>query len=182
MQKDRGFRNLAIVAICIAVVALSIGYSALSSVLTINGSTNVKGNTWDVHFENLTKPTKANSGLVGSATESSSTLTTTSLTFSANLSLPGDSITYLWDVTNAGTIDAKLDSAPTLTGLDTATAANVSYVFTYSDGTAVAANDTLAKGETKHLKLVVTFNSAATSVPSTDTALSLSTTMTYVQA
>lgn len=36
MQKDRGFRVLAIVAICIAVVGLSIGYAALQQTLTIN--------------------------------------------------------------------------------------------------------------------------------------------------
>ena len=182
MQKDRGFRALAIAAICVAVVALSIGYSALSQALNINGTTTVKGSTWDIHFENLTKPTAANNGLIGSATEDSSTLNNTTLTFAANLTLPGDSITYNWDVTNAGTINAKLSGTPVLTGLDAATAANVSYTFTYADGTAVTSNDTLNVGETKHLKLIVTFNTTAETVSSTDTALTLSTTLTYVQA
>jgi hypothetical protein len=181
MQKDRGFRALAIVAICVAVAALSIGYASLSQTLNINGTTTVKGNTWDVHFTNLVKPTAANNGLVGSATETSSTLNTTTLTFAANLSLPGDSIVYQWDVTNAGTIDAKLSATPVLSGLTEAQAANVKYVFTYADGTAITANDTLTAGTTKTLKLKVTFDSAATSVASTDTKLTLSTTMTYVQ-
>lgn len=182
MQKERGFRALAVVAICVAVVALSIGYAALSQTLNINGTTTLKGSTWDVHFENLTKPTTENSGLVGKATETSSSLSTTTLTFTANLTLPGDSITYLWDVKNAGTIDAKLSATPVLTGLTEAQAQNVSYTFTYADGTAIAANDTLNASETKHLKLVVTFASTATTTVTTDTNLSLSSTMTYVQA
>jgi hypothetical protein len=181
MQKDRGFRALAIFAICIAVAALSIGYAALSQTLNVNGTTTIKGNNWDVHFENLTKPTAVNKNLVGSASETSSSLNTTTLTFAANLVLPGDSITYTWDVKNAGTIDAKLSSAPVLTGLSEAQAKNVTYTFTYADGTAIAANDTLTAGQTKSLKLVVTYNASATSVETTDTSLSLSTTLTYVQ-
>ncbi len=180
MQKERGFRALAVVAICVAVVALSIGYAALSQTLNINGTTTLKGSTWDVHFENLTKPTTENSGLVGKATETSSSLSTTTLTFTANLTLPGDSITYLWDVKNAGTIDAKLASDPVLDGLTEAQAKKANYTFTYSDGTAIKADDTLNSGETKTVKLVIDLASDAT-VSATSVNLNLSTTLTYIQ-
>ena len=182
MQKERGFRALSIVAVCIAIAALSISYATLSQTLTINGTATLKSSTWDVHFENLTVPTKVNGGLVGSASENSSSVTTTAFAFSADLVLPGDQVTYLWDVTNAGTINAKLSAAPILTGLTDAQAKDVSYVFTYSDGTAIAANDTLDAGATKHLKLVVTFSSASTQTVATDTALTLSSSLIYVQA
>lgn len=182
MQKDRGFRALAIAAICVAVVALSIGYAALSQNLDINGTATVKGNNWDIHFENLIKPTVENGGLVGTATEQTSSITTTTLMFAASLTLPGDSITYDWDVKNAGTLDAKLSETPVLTGLDAATAANVTYTFTYLDGTAVLANDVITAGKTEHLRVTVTFNQSATTLPNVDTELALSSTLTYVQA
>ena len=75
-----------------------------------------------------------------------------------------------------------LNAAPVLTGVDTATASHVSYAFTYSDNTALAANDTLNAGETRTIKLVVSYDEDATSTATQDTALSLTTTLTYVQA
>lgn len=181
MQKERGFRIVAIVAICVAVVALSIGYAALSQTLSVNGAATVKGNTWNVQFTNLTVPTKENGGLVGSASEVSSNLAGTNFTFAANLSLPGDSITYLWSVSNTGTITAKLSDTPIIAGLEAAQAKNVIYTLTYADGTAITKDDELAAGQTENLKLVATFDASATTVPSTDTELTLSTTLNYVQ-
>lgn len=181
MQKERGIRIVAIVAICVAVIALSIGYAAVSQSLKVNGTTKLKGSSWNVQFTNLVKPTVENGGLLGSASEVSSTLTGTNLSFSANLILPGDSITYRFSVTNAGNIDAKLSATPVLTGLDSAKEQSVLYTMTYEDGSAIQENDLLNAKETKNIVLTVTFNQAATSVPSADTELSLSTTMNYIQ-
>lgn len=175
--QNRGIRALAIVAICLSIAGLAIGYSALSQTLTISSKTTVKGSTWDVHFANLGTPT-----LVGkAAVTTAATLTTTNITTDVSLTLPGDSVTYTFDVVNGGTIDAKLSAAPTLTGVDEATAKNVTYTLTYADGTAVAANDTLTAGQTRSLKLVATFNSTATTTVATDTVLNLTATMLYVQ-
>ena len=35
------------------VVGLSVGYALLQTTLTINGTSKIKGNTWDIHFANL---------------------------------------------------------------------------------------------------------------------------------
>lgn len=182
MQKDRGFRALSIAAILVAVVALSVGYAALSQTLNINGTAKVKGSTWDVHFENLTTPSTMNGGLLGKAASTSATVNTTSFTFASELTLPGDAVIYKWDVTNSGTINAILDAAPVITGLSEAAAQHVNYEFTYADGNAINANDTLDAGETKHLMLTITFDSDATEVPTGDQTLTLSSTLTYVQS
>lgn len=182
MQKDRGFRALAIAAICVAVVALSIGYAALSQSLDIDGTTTVKGNTWDVGFETLEVPTLDNGNLTGSATEISSSISVTTLDFAINLVLPGDSVTYVWTVHNKGSIDAMLSDAPVLNGIDAALAENVTYTFTYNNGDEILANDILEAGAKEKLKLTVKFSELASQLPATDIPLSLNTTLTYVQA
>ena len=50
MEKERGAKVIAVVALLIAVVGLTIGYAAYASTLTINGSANVDPASWDVHF------------------------------------------------------------------------------------------------------------------------------------
>ena len=180
MQKDRRIRVIAIAIICVAVVGLSIGYAALSQVLNIGGTADIKGQNWDVVFEDLVEPS-ANNGLVGSAKNISSSLTTTTLNFAAELSLPGDAITYRFKIAYNGTIDAILSEAPVLSGLTEAQAQNVVYEFTYEDGTLISMNDELKAGEKKNLKLVVKFDPDATVVSEEDKQLSLSTTMNYVQ-
>lgn len=180
MQKDRRTRVVAITVIAIAVVALSIGYATLNQVLNISGTANIKGQTWDVVFEDLTEPT-AHNGLVGSAKGISANLTSTTLTFAAELNLPGDSITYRFKVANNGSIDAILSETPVISGLSEAQAQNVIYEFTYEDGTLITMNDELPAGEKKNLKLVIKLEPDATTVSAEDKQLSLSTTMNYVQ-
>lgn len=184
MQKERGFRVIAIIAICLAATALSIGYASLSQTLQINGTSTVKGNNWAVAFQDgslTVTPSNQVAGATVGASSTSATLTGTTLSFTADLTTPGDTLTYDFVVENGGSIDAKLASTPVLAGLDTATAQNVTYTLTYADGSAIAAGDELLAGETKSVQLVVTFNATATTLPTTDQALSLSTTLNYVQ-
>ena len=52
MERDRSAKIIAIVALCIAIVGLSIGFAAFSSNLTISSSANVKPDpsSFDVNF------------------------------------------------------------------------------------------------------------------------------------
>jgi hypothetical protein len=52
---------------------------------------------------------------------------------------------------------------------------------TYSDGTAIAANDALTAGQTRGLKLTVLYDPTATELATTDTELNISAVMLYVQ-
>lgn len=177
MQKDRGFRTLAIVAICVAVAGLTIGFAALNTSLNVSTTATVKGNTWEIAFENLSQ------GLFTGDAEinSNPTITATQINLDVNLTKPGDSVVYTFDVKNKGTIAAKLSQDPTLTGVTEAAAENIIYTLTYADGTEIKANDTLAVDAVRTLKLTVTFDSSATTVPSTDTTYNLSATLLYVQ-
>lgn len=193
MEKERNGKALAIIALLVAIVGLSVGFAALSTVLTINGTGKVKTSNWDVHFANLgSTPTK-----VGTATEETAPVLTdtTVQTFDVSLMTPGDSITYTFDVTNAGSYDARISSitipTPQCTGTgDNATTDasnvcnNLTYTLKYDNGTAVAANDTLNMGETKHLVLKLEYSSSVTAdqLPTANVTISeLQIPIVYVQ-
>lgn len=109
MEKDRGFKVMAIVALLIGVLGLSIAYAAYSQTLTINASGTVNKATWDVHFENLS--TGATTGKAEVADAGKLTLDATTIQGSlGTLKAPGDSLTYTFDIKNAGSIDAKIGS------------------------------------------------------------------------
>ena len=66
---------------------ISIGYAALSTTLSINGTANIASNSWNVHFANIQTTT-------GSVTPTTaptvSGTNTTSLTWAVSLAEPGD--------------------------------------------------------------------------------------------
>ena len=96
------------------VAAVGIVYAAYSQSLTINGTANVKANSWNIHFANL-----GTAQLTGEAQEVTSPTINTNDTnigdFSVLLSKPGDKIKYTFDIGNEGTFDAitSLIYAPT---------------------------------------------------------------------
>lgn len=192
-MENKTVKTLAIAALVVAVGGLTLGYAALSRVLNINTTAKVQSlkSSWNVHFK---AATTADPTATGNATAGTATLTDTTVTLSdVVLVAPGDTVTYLFDVTNEGQIDAKLSSIamknPTLTGSGDAKEADENlvkdayeYTITYADGTAIAAEDTLDAGVTKNLKLVVTFNASTTELPAEDVEISgLGATLTYVQ-
>ena len=107
---------------------------------------------------------------------------------------PGDKAVYDFQVTNSGSIPAKLsentviNKTLTCTGgasdaENTTTCGNIVYTLTYKDGTEIEPGDTLANGATKDLTLTVEFKSTATEVPSQAVTVNgISATLEYVQA
>lgn len=178
MQKYRSLRTIAIMAIIFSILGLVVGYSALNQTLIITNKTTVKGATWSVHFDtsSLSEPI-----LVGEAKKiTDATITATNISIDVSLTKPNDSVTYTFDVKNDGTIDAKLNEVPSLTGITEATAQNVTFSLTYEDGTTIAKDDTLNASQSRTLKLIVSMNDVET-VSSEDVILNLSATMFYVQ-
>lgn len=170
MGKEKITGVIALAALVVAVIGVSIAFAAMSQTLTINGTATVSP-AFSVKFANLAAPT-----LVGTATVTTApTLTATHIgNYAVKLMQKNDSVTYTFDIKNTGTINAKLSTltkaTPTCTGsaTDTTQAAsdattvcsNLTYTLTYTTGgTAVAANDTLASGETKNVTLKISYNS-----------------------
>lgn len=194
-------KNKKIIVVAIALLLLiSIGYAAISTTLTINGTANIAATSWNVHFEDVNVTTGSVTGAnvtTAPAVEAGST-TTTSLTYNVTLEKPGDFYEFTVDVVNGGTIDAKIAEngiAKTMkingNDLTAAQAKLVTYTVAYSDGTAVAAGDTLGKagtannGDTRTLRVRVQYNTNLTNeelnAVDTDMALTLTFGLNYVQ-
>jgi hypothetical protein len=196
MEKDRGFKIIALIALVVAVAGLSFGYAAWSTTLTISGSAKVNPATWDVHFA-YKSGSSLTPTITGNASTTGATLTSTAVSgFDITLKAPGDSVTYNWLVKNEGSIDAKLKTynmgtiscAPATGSTATQAEANavcndLTYTLTYADGSAIAVNDTLVKNTgSKELKMTLQWKSTSSATPTDDIKVTVSTTtMIYEQ-
>lgn len=174
--------NIVMLCFALAIMLTSIAYAALKSKLTVTGQATVTGN-WKVLFENLGNPT-----IVGSSNIKNAELSSTKFSLNVELIKPLDSVTYTFDVRNAGTIDAKVVTV-LLPDLDTLTANHLTYSFTYADGSEIKTGDLLSgncsnnniEPCTKHLKLSVKFNDVS-SLEQNSMSLSLDSGILYGQA
>ena len=116
MEKNKTSKIIAIVALVVAVLGLSLGFAAFSNTLTISSSAYVSPS--DENFK-VNFSTGTTAGLTGALTGSASgaasvesaTLTGTTLSgIKANFSTPGDTVTYTFYVHNTGEYDAYLNS------------------------------------------------------------------------
>lgn len=98
-------KNIIIAALLVAVLVMSVGYSAFATRLTLNGSAEITGE-WDVEITKIV-PTEVK----GTADPGTYSFTNTTATFDADLLKPGDSVTYTITVQNKGTIDATLTNS-----------------------------------------------------------------------
>ena len=194
MDKSREVKIIAVVALLVAVVGLSVAYAALSTTLKITGTATVNSASWDVHF------IKGTGTPVGAATFVEPTISDDSTAlnnYSVKLTKPGDSVTYTFKITNAGSINAKLgtvnianalectstDTSATGTTEAATTCSNLTYSVTYSDDSEIKVGDVLNAGETKDAKITITFNSDADTVPASIVTVSgLDVTLIYNQA
>src|SRR5574344_1439624 len=204
MEKNRSIKIIAIIALCLSVVGLSVAFAAMNSSLTINGTAKVVPETLDVHFNNLGTVQKT----LGGDVTTEPTLTATHIgNYAVTLVKPGSSVVYTFDVVNDGTLNTYLDTftkpAPTFTGTSETKAAedagivqnNLVYTLGYTTttttaqtgtvktaGDAVAEDDQLLAGQTVGLTLTVAYKSDATTLPSDDVNITgLDITMIYAQ-
>lgn len=151
-MNERKSKNIVIIALCITLIFMGVGFSALSQTLTINGTTTVSGR-WDVRITDI-KATSAfiagaaaedltayNAELAEGSTANGVRFDATSATFNLNLAEPGDWVEYTVTVTNGGNIDATLNSI--VTSLDEVTAEDeakepIKYTLTRAEGDLLA--------------------------------------------
>ena len=177
MKKKSG-KKVVLSLLALLLLTITVGYAALSTTLNINGTSKINNATWDVHFTNL----KVTSGSV-SATKAATIDSATEIDYNVELIKPGDFYEFTVDVTNTGTIDAKLGEAPILSGVSAEQDVYTNYTVTYSDDNAINANDKLAAGTTKKLKVRVEFDRNITNsqLPTEAQPLNLTFAMNYVQ-
>lgn len=187
MEGSKKGQQLLIVALVIAVVAMSVGFAATSysAVLNIQGNTvTAKAAKWDVHFDDTSYTETTGTGYVAA---SSHTLNGTTLTYAVTLE-PGQIYETTVTVENEGTFDANLTGI-TLAGLSSAQEEYIKYSIFYNgteyttsaSGLAIA----LAKNTgTATVKVRVEYflPDDAGDLPATDQTLNLTSSLTYTQA
>ena len=184
-MRNRRKKFISIIVLLVVLISITIGYSALSSTLNILGTTNISSSSWSVHFGTGSSDIAVTSG---SVTTTKPTIVSGSsnlkLSYSITLTNPGDFYEFTAKIVNDGSINAKLSAAPTIAGLSTAQDVYTNYTVTYSDGTAIAANDTLNAGSNKVIKVRVEFdrNVNSNQLPTQNQTLTLTVGLNYVQA
>lgn len=156
-------QNIVLGVLAVGLIGITVAYASLSQNLTINGTAKVAAATWDVHFEGMNAGTATGYATLPTTGKLAASGTSVSGNI-GTLKAPGDTITYTFDIVNAGDINAKLGSinigTPTCTATDSAVAAkvcgNLTYTLTYENGDAIQVGDTLNKKTTKKAKLVIT--------------------------
>ena len=178
LQKNTGKILIAIAIVLL--LAISIGYAALSTTLTINGTANIAANSWLIYFTNVQVKTGSSTATQVPTTSGTST---TTLTWAVNLQTPGDYYEYNVDVKNDGTIDAMIGSLSN-TSLNTNQAKYLNYTVTYSDGATIEQYDKLDANETVTLKVRVEYKTDLNpeDLPTENTPVTLTYTSNYVQA
>ncbi len=97
-------RNIIIAVLLIAILLISVAYSALATQLSINGTAEIISE-WNVKITSVTAQDVSEGCSAGKPK-----FTDTTVTLEAELTKPGDYITYLVMVENTGTLDAVLEN------------------------------------------------------------------------
>ena len=150
--EKRSRRNLAIFIAIILLLFISIGYSLVSTNITINGITNIRRSEWDVHFSSINVLTGSNLAVVPPNINNTGTI----VNFSVNLDKVDDLYEFEAEVYNEGTIDAKISDCIKL-GLTQEQEDNVEFTVTYLDGSPISVGDELPAGTKKKLKVSVKY-------------------------
>lgn len=163
----------------ILLLFIGIGYAYLTSNLSIAGNTHVATNTWNIHFEDL----NVTPGSVEATTPASINGSASAITYTADLSRPGDFYEFTVDVKNSGTLPGKVAIA-NISGITTEAEPIIDYSISYMNGAAITTNDILNEGATKTVKVRVFYKDGIDpdDFPDDDLNLTLTFTLQYVQS
>ena len=187
MERQRTGKVIAIVALIVAILGLSIGYAAFTTTLNIdNARGTVESSTWRVEFASLTdadlQTLSINNAFhkIGTASMSGvpsiGTLTVSNINLA--VAAPGDEAYYYFKIVNHGTYNARSEgitvgNTGNLSSNDQVWVhANASFKVEFKNGSTwqeitSSSQLSLAKGATIYVRVSLKFNGSATSVPAT---------------
>ena len=104
-------RNYIIIALCLILVIMGVGYAAFSQLLTINGTANIT-NSWNIEITNIRGVNLSSVQNNGAYDKEEPQVGSdkVSATFHTGLISPGDTRIYEVEVTNKGNVDADITS------------------------------------------------------------------------
>ena len=189
VEKKDSRKRWGILLLLFLVITISIGYAAMTSNLDINGSSTIKGQTWDVHFENLTNISKiglTSDSATGEKAAVIRELSTTpsnkkddqNIDFAISMKQPGDQYSFKVNVVNAGSLNArcKLEVTQLTSPASNYLTWSVVGISTNSTGEIISA------GSSKQITVTVTFKDSVTELPTSDITANLSARISAIQA
>ena len=182
MRREK--RKMLFTLLFLLLLGLGLGYAALSTNLSIDGTSTMLAGSWDIHFDRIV----VSSGSVAIGTEDSAATITSPTTVAYNITLaqPGDFYEFTVDVVNGGTIDAMIETISSkLNGTEITTLpGSLEYSVTYSDGIGLLPDQLLSAGDTETYRIRIKYKEdleLEDLVPG-GANLSLSFSVTYIQA
>ena len=168
------------VLILIVLFCISAGYAVLNKTLSINGNTEVKQNTWDLHFENIQV---RNESVNADSLPIIDNSTKTSVSFNVDLNVPGEFYEFTVDVVNAGTLDAMIDSIVKTPELTDSQKKYLDYIIEYQNGEQIVTKHMIPKGDFVRIKVRVEYKKDLTvsDLPTVTEALNLGFVLNYLQ-
>lgn len=179
---NNNIKNIIIGVLLIGLVSMTVVYAALFQRLNVGGTANVQkgSSSWNIYFTNLSSPTIAGSASIEDGQNLRITDATTLSGLTASFSARGDSITYTFDIVNDGDVNAKINniSMPDIANASTIytdssdeqiVKPNLIYSLKYtSNNQDLSINDELRAHTSKTVKLTISYNSSASSLPNND--------------
>lgn len=188
-------KGLYITLVLLIALIIGIGYAYLASNLSINGSTKMAANSWDIHFENIQITEGSVTIETGESAAAVNPSNNTEVTYSIKLNRPGDFYEFTVDVKNYGTIDGMVDTITSTLQIDEATPIIIAddksnlpvyldYNVTYSDDLKIESNHELKAGEKETYKVRIEFKKDINNdaLPTNNMTLRFSTRATFVQS
>lgn len=180
-EKERKSRKryFVILFLILLLMSVTVGYSVLSTSLTISGISNIKNNpTWSVYFQNIV----VSEGSVKATTEPFLDSTKTKINYHVDLEKSGDYYEFMVDVKNAGSIDARMYNLPVLNGVSKEQDEYINYTIEYADGSPIIPNQILEAGKKRRFKIRIELDSVANKIIQEKEELNLSIMIPYEQA
>ena len=171
--------------IILIVAFLAIGYAYITTTLSINGTTDVDSNTWNVYWDNIEVATGS---ITGSQVITPPTINNdkNKVSYHIRFKEPGEYYEFTLNAINAGSIDAMIDKIITkLNNVEVTSLPNyLKYNVTYLNGTELDENHLLAANSSITYKVRIEYSSdvSPNELPSTDQNLSISFGINYIQA
>lgn len=157
------------------VLFISIGFAYLSSSFNLNGLIGYKGNSWDIHFENIQ--------IINDMANTESPIldeNKVGVSFGVPFSEPGEFYEFSIDVVNDGSIDAMLDEI-IKSGITSTNSDYFDYNITYINGKSLSKNDLLAHGTKVRIDVVIKYKYETTIIAPSE-IINFSLTLKYIQA
>ena len=88
LHRKHNYKKKLIFLLLFMVTIIGVAYAALNAELSINGTTKISSNTWDIHFENI--QVTEGSVAIGTGNQAATIVTESSVSFAVDLNNLGD--------------------------------------------------------------------------------------------